>query len=78
MNEFEKSKPDLINYTTIINGLSKPVEDAFKNVPFQKPTMNVQKQARNVVDIQARSCNVMIYNWLRLSDNDIELRMLQV
>ena len=32
--------------------------------------MNAQDQAREVADIQARSCNVMICNCLRLSVND--------
>ena len=32
--------------------------------------MNAQDQAREVTDIQARSCNVMICNCLRLSVND--------
>ena len=59
-----KSKPEPIDYIKIISGLSKPVEDAFKNVPIQKPAMNAQKQAREVADIQARSCNVMIYQLL--------------
>ena len=66
-----KFKPEPIDYTKIISGLSKPtVEDAFKNIPIQKPAMNAQKQAREVADIQARSCNVMIYNCLRLSVED--------
>ena len=67
---WNSSLAEPIDYTKIISGLSKPVEDAFKNIPIQKPAMNAQKQAREVADIQARSCNVMIYNCLRLSVED--------
>lgn len=62
LNELVLSKPEPLDYTKIASEITKPVQDAFKNIPNQtKPVIN-QKQAREVADIQARSCNLMIYN----------------
>ena len=61
LNELVQSKPEPLDYERIAKEISKPVTDAFR--PFQtQPAVNNQKQAREVADIQARSCNLMIYN----------------
>lgn len=61
LNELVLSKPVPLDYSRIAKEIAKPVTDAFR--PFQaQPAVNSQKQAREVADIQARSCNLMIYN----------------
>ena len=37
---------------------------------WTESVLNNQKQAREVADIQTRSCNLMIYNCMRLSESD--------
>ena len=69
------SKPEPLDYSKLISGLEKPVKDAFKELPFQKPVVNTKKQAREVAEFQARSCNVMVYNCLRCSVNDSDFSL---
>ena len=70
LNDFKISKPETLDYSKIVSGLKKPVQDAFMELPVQKPVVNPKKHAQEVADIQARSCNVMIYNCLRCSVDD--------
>ena len=73
LNDLKISKPEPLDYSKLISGLEKPVKDAFKKLPIQKPVVNTKKQAREVAEFQARSCNVMVYNCLRCSVNDSAL-----
>ena len=70
LNDFKIPEPVPLDYGKIVSGLKKPVEDAFKELPVQKSVVNTKKQAREVAEFQARSCNVMVYSCLRCSVND--------
>ena len=59
----------LLDYSRIAKEIVKPVQDAFRPIQAQ-PAVNSQKQAREVANIQARSCNLMIYNCVIAYDED--------
>ena len=73
LNDFNANKPEPLDYRKIGKALEKPVKDAFKALPAQKRSVNSvnsQEQAREIADISARSCNIMIYNCV-MDDKDL-------